>query len=96
MTWSGCLTPSGVQQLRPLDEAQVPGARPQRLGLAEAQGGVEVVRLQALLAVDGVVAAGAVGAAHPDLHTQPPPPPPPHGQGFHGAFNGLYSSTCVC
>ena len=85
MPQAGCLTPSGVQQLRPLDEAQVAGAGPQRLGLPEAERGVEVVRLQALLAVDGVVAAGAVGAAHPDLHTQPPP----HGQGSHGAHMGL-------
>lgn len=60
-------TSAGVQQLGPLDEAQVARPGPQRVRLPEAEPGVEVVRLQALLAVDGVVAAGAVRAAHPDL-----------------------------
>ena len=70
VTRVGCLTPAGVQQLSPLDEAQVAGAGPQCLGLPEAEVRVEVVRLQALLAIDGVVAAGAMGAVHPDLHKQ--------------------------
>lgn len=61
------LTSAGVQQLGPLDEAQVARPGPQRVRLPEAEPGVEVVRLQALLTVDGIVAAGAVRAAHPDL-----------------------------
>lgn len=61
------LTSAGVQQLRPLDEAQVPRPGPQGVGLPEGEFGVEVIRLQALLPVDGVVATGTVSAAHPDL-----------------------------
>lgn len=66
----GPLTSAGVEQLGPLDEAQVAGPGPQRLGVPEAQFGVEVVGLQTLLPVDGVVAAGVVRTAHPDLKTK--------------------------
>lgn len=64
------LTSACIQELGPLDEAQTPGPGPQGVGLPEAKSGVEVVRLQALLPIDGVVAAGAVRAVHPDLKTQ--------------------------
>lgn len=64
------LTSTGVKQLRPLDEAQVARPGPQSLGVPEAQLGVEMVSLQTLLAVDGVVATGIVGTAYPDLKTK--------------------------
>lgn len=64
------LTSAGVQQLGPLDEAQVARPGPQCVRLPEAEPGVEVVRLQALLAVDCVVAAGTMRATHPDLSKQ--------------------------
>lgn len=37
------------------------------MGLPKAESGVKVIRLQAFLAIDGVVATGTVSAAHPDL-----------------------------
>ena len=61
------LTSTCIQQLRPLDEAQVARPGPQSLGLPEAEPGVEVIGLQALLPVDGVVATGAMRTVHPDL-----------------------------
>lgn len=70
--WLTCLkcllTSACIQQLGPLDEAQVASPGPQSVGLPKAESGVEVVCLQALLPIDGVVATGAVRAIHPDLH----------------------------
>lgn len=60
-------TSARIQELGPLDEAQVARPGPQGVGLPEAELGVEVVCLEALLPVDGVVAAGTVRAVHPDL-----------------------------
>lgn len=54
------LTSACIQQLRSLDEAQVAGPGPQSVGLPEAESGVEMVCLQALLPIDGVVATGIV------------------------------------
>lgn len=61
------LTSVGVGELGAAQEAQVARPGPDRLRVAEAQPGVEVVRLQHLLAVAAVVAAAVVGAVHPDL-----------------------------
>lgn len=63
----GTLTSVGVGELGAAQEAQVARPGPHRLRIAEAQPGVEVVRLQHLLAVAAVVAAAVVGAVHPDL-----------------------------
>lgn len=38
------------------------------MGLPKAESGVEMICLQALLPVDGVVATGAMRAIHPDLN----------------------------
>lgn len=62
------LTSARIQQLGPLDEAQVARPGPQSVGLPKAESGVEMIRLQALLPVDGVVATGTVRAVHPDLN----------------------------
>lgn len=64
------LTSAGVRELGAPQEAQVAGPRPHGLGVAEAQLGAEVVGVQRLLAVHGVVAGGVVRAAHPHLDTQ--------------------------
>lgn len=61
------LTSACIQQLSPLDEAQVARSGPQSMGLPKAEPGVEMIRLQTLLPVDGVVATGTVRAAYPDL-----------------------------
>lgn len=61
------LTSGGVQQLGPPDEAQVSGPGPHCLSLTKAQVCVEVISLQVLLSVNGVVATGVVRAVHPDL-----------------------------
>lgn len=63
------LTSACVKQLCPLDEAQVACPGPQSLGIPEAQFGIEMISLQTLLPVDGVVATGIVRTAHPDLKT---------------------------
>lgn len=63
-------TPTGVRELGAAQEAQVARARPHGLRVPETQPGVEVVCVQGLLAIDGVVACGIVGAAHPDLPTE--------------------------
>lgn len=60
-------TSTGIQQLGPLDKAQVAGASPQGVGLPEAEARVEVVGLQTLLPIDGIVSTGTVGTGHPDL-----------------------------
>lgn len=62
------LTSTCIQQLCSLDETQVTGPGPQSLGLPKAEPGVEVVCLQALLPINGVVATGIVWAVHPNLH----------------------------
>lgn len=65
----GLLTSACIKELCPLDEAQVAGPGPQSLGIPEAQFGIEMISLQTLLPVDGVVATGIVRTAHPDLKT---------------------------
>lgn len=71
------LTSAGVRQLGASQEAQVAGSRPHSLGVTEAQLGAEVVGVQRLLPVHGVIAGGVVRAAHPYLDTQ---------DDKHGAF----------
>ena len=70
MVRSLVLTSAGVGELGPAEEAQVSGPGPDGLRVAEAEPGVEVVRLQRLVPVDGEVAAGVVATVHPDLQTQ--------------------------
>lgn len=65
-----CLTSACIQQLGSFDEAQVTRPSPKGLRIPEAEFGVEVICLQALLSIDGIVAAGAVGGVHPDLWRQ--------------------------
>lgn len=60
-------TSTRIQQLSSLDEAQVSRPGPESLRIPKAQFGVEVIRLQALLSINGVVAAGAVRRVHPNL-----------------------------
>lgn len=64
------LTSAGIRQLGAPQEAQVAGPRPHSLGVTEAQLGAEVVGMQRLLPVHGVVAGGVVRAAHPHLDMQ--------------------------
>lgn len=64
----GPLTSACIQELRPLDEAQVACPGPQSVGFSKAESGVEMIRLQALLTVDGVVATGTMRTVHPDLN----------------------------
>lgn len=61
-------TSACIQQLSPLDEAQVACPGPQSVGLPKAESGVEMICLQALFPVDGVVATGAMRTIHPDLN----------------------------
>lgn len=63
----GKLTSVGVGELRAAEEAQVARPGPDRLRVAEAESGVEVVGLEDLLAVAAVVAAAVVSAVHPNL-----------------------------
>lgn len=63
------LTSAGVGELGPPQEAQVPGPGPNRLSVAEAEPGAEMVRLQNFVSVDGEVTAGVVAAVHPNLQT---------------------------
>lgn len=64
------LTSTGIGQLSAPQEAQVARPRPDSLGVAEAELGVEVVGMQRLLPINRVVACGIVRTAHPDLsHT---------------------------
>lgn len=64
-------TSAGVSQLSAPQEAQVARPRPDSLGVAEAELGVEVVSMQRLLAINCVVACGIVRTANPDLlHTE--------------------------
>lgn len=65
----GVLTSACIKELCPLDEAQVACPGPQSQGIPEAQFGIEMISLQTLLPVDGVVATGIVRTAHPDLKT---------------------------
>lgn len=61
-------TSAGRRELGAPHESQVSGASPECLRrVAEAQAGVEVVGLERLVVVDGVVATGCVGAVHPNL-----------------------------
>lgn len=65
------LTSTGISQLSAPQEAQVARPRPHSLGVAEAELGVEVVRVQCLLPINCVVACGVVRTANPDLlHTE--------------------------
>lgn len=65
------LTSTGISQVCAPQEAQVARPRPDSLGVAEAELGVEVVSMQRLLTVNCVVACGIVRTAHPDLlHTE--------------------------
>ena len=64
---AGSLTPASVEQLCPLNEAEVARPGPRGLGVSKTGLGVKVICLQALLPIDGVVATGTVGAVHPDL-----------------------------
>lgn len=64
------LTSTCVQQLSPLDEAQVARPGPQSLGISKAEFGIEMICLQAFLPVDGVVSTGTMRAIHPDLGKQ--------------------------
>lgn len=63
------LTSAGVGELGPPQEAQVSGPGPNRLSVAEAEPGAEMVRLQNFVSVDGEVTAGVVAAVHPNLQT---------------------------
>lgn len=63
-------TSTGVQEIGSLYETQVTCPGPQCLRVTKAELGVEVVGLEALLPVDGVVATGVVRAVHPDLKKQ--------------------------
>lgn len=61
------LTSAGISQLSAPQEAQVARPRPDSLGVAEAELGVEVVSMQRLLTINCVVACGIVRTAHPNL-----------------------------
>lgn len=61
------LTSVGVGELGAAEEAQVARPGPDRLSVSETESGVEVIRLQDLLAVTAVVAAAVMSAVHPDL-----------------------------
>lgn len=61
------ITSVGVGELSAAEEAQVARPGPDRLGVPEAESGVEVVRLKDLLAVTAVVTAAVVSAVNPDL-----------------------------
>lgn len=60
-------TTAGVGEFGPAEEAQVSGSSPDGLRVSEAEAGVEMVRLQRLVSVDGEVTAGIVTTVHPDL-----------------------------
>lgn len=63
------LTSTGVGEFGPAEEAQVSRSSPDGLRVSEAESGVEMVRLQRLVAVNREVPAGVVAAVHPDLQT---------------------------
>lgn len=64
-------TSSGRRELSPADEPKVSCPGPQCLGsIPKAQACVEMIRLEGLAVVDGIVAAGCVRAIHPDLQKE--------------------------
>ena len=64
-------TSSGCCELRPADKTQVSRPSPEGLGsIPKAEAGVEVVSLQSLTVVDGIIAAGCMGTVHPNLQQE--------------------------
>lgn len=61
------LTSVGVGELGAAEEAQVARPGPDCLSVSKTESGVEVIRLENLLAVTAVVTAAVVSAVHPDL-----------------------------
>lgn len=65
------LTSAGISQLSAPQKAQIARPCPDSLSVPEAELGVEVVRMQRLLSINGIVTCSIVRTAHPDLlHTE--------------------------
>jgi len=62
------ITSVGISELSASEETKVACPGPQSLGLPKAESGVEVICLEALLPINGVVATGTVRRGYPDLH----------------------------
>lgn len=62
-------TSAGIGEFGPAEEAEVSGSSPDGLRVSEAESGVEMIRLQRLVSIDGEVPAGVVAAVNPDLET---------------------------
>lgn len=65
-------TPVSVCELSAAEETQVACPRPNGLRVSKTEPGVEVVRLEHLLAITTVVTAAVVSTVHPDLQEEQP------------------------
>lgn len=67
------LTSTGVCQLCPAQEAQVPGASPHGLSVPKTQASSKVISVQCFLSIHCVVTSSIVWATHPYLGDKPNP-----------------------
>lgn len=64
------LTSICICELSSPEEAQVACSGPDGLGISKTQSGVEMIRLERLISINGKIATGIVGTVDPDLWTE--------------------------
>lgn len=64
------LTSICIRELSSPQEAQVACSGPDCLGISKTQSGIEMIRLERLISINGKIATGIVGTVDPDLWTE--------------------------